>query len=109
MAELGDRIKEARGSLTQKEFAAKIGVDNTTVASWEIGRREPDLDSLIKIAEMSGVSLDWLAGRYDCDIEIARSRNDCIWHDIIDITANNNIQPELLRTVIAAIVAIKKA
>jgi len=58
---------------------------------------------------MAGVSLDWLAARHPYDIEAAKAHNDPFWRDIIEMSANNNIQPELLRTVIAAIVAIKKA
>jgi len=109
VAEQGDRIKAARGRLTQKEYAEKLGVDNTTIASWEIGRREPDLDILKKMADMCGVSLDWLAGRYDYDIEKAKVYNSPNWREIIEIAIDNNISPKLLKPVINAIATIKKS
>lgn len=108
---LGKRIQKARKSLswTQEELARELDVDKTTIASWEIGRREPDLESLIKIASMSGVSLDWLTGRYDFSIEKAKEYNKLYWREIIDLAADNDITPELLRPAIEAIVAIKKS
>lgn len=109
MADIGDRIKTARGSLTQEAFAELLGYDKSTVASWEIGRREPDIKVLKRIADMAGVNLDWLAGGYDCDIEKARVYNNPVWREIIDIAAENIIRPELIKPVIDAIVAIKKA
>ena len=107
MADLGDRIKAARGALTQKEFAEKLGVDNTTLASWEIGRREPDLDSLTMIADLSGVSLDWLAGRYVCDIGKAKAYYDPRWRDIVDGATGNDITAKSVYSLLKAVIAIK--
>lgn len=108
---LGKRIQKARKSLsmTQAELAQELDVDKTTVASWEIGRREPDLESLIKIAAMSSVSLDWLAGGYEYDIKKAKEYHKLCWREIIDLAADNDITPELLRPAIEAIVTIKKS
>lgn len=61
------------------------------------------------IADISNVSLDWLTGRYDCDIEKAKVYNDPRWREIVDIVVDNQIRPELLKPVIADIVAIKKS
>ena len=40
---IGDRIKLLRNSLklTQSEFGEKLGIARNTIASYEIGRRDP--------------------------------------------------------------------
>lgn len=108
---LGKRIQAARKSLglTQQELAEKLSFDKTTIASWETGRREPELKPLIKVADMSGVGLDWLTGRYEYDINKAKEYNKLYWREIIDLAADNGITPQLLRPAIEAIVAIKKS
>ncbi len=60
---LGNRLRLLRKDENQNDFAARIGVDRTTLSSWETDRREPDLDTLSRIADMFNVSIDWLAGR----------------------------------------------
>ena len=56
------RLRKASG-LNQVSFADKMGVSQSTVASWENGTRRPDLDALCKIADLFNVSLDELLGR----------------------------------------------
>ncbi len=51
------RIK--RG-ITQRELAEMCGVHQTAVSQWEKGRTLPDKDSLIKLSDIFGVSLDTL-------------------------------------------------
>ena len=52
-------IAAARGNanLTQKQLAAKLGVSNSSVVEWENGKREIPLRHLIKLAELSGLSI----------------------------------------------------
>lgn len=60
----GKTIKELRleQGLTQQELGVKLGFCNQTISFWESGKREPDLDSLIKIAKFFQVSTDFLLG-----------------------------------------------
>jgi transcriptional regulator with XRE-family HTH domain len=62
---LPQQLKElrARKKITQEELAQKIGSSRANVSSWEIGRAEPDNDTLIKIAEFFGVTTDYLLGK----------------------------------------------
>ena len=46
--------------ISQRKFGDDLGVVNQTVSFWEMGSREPDLDTLIKIAEYFNVSIDYL-------------------------------------------------
>lgn len=61
---IGERIYELRSSLklSQKEFAEKIGVAQSSVNYWENGNREPKINQLKKIAENFSIPLDYLIG-----------------------------------------------
>ena len=60
-----ERLKELRGSLSQSEFANKIGAKQTTYSSWERGIKEPGIFAIISISNTFGVSADWLLGLSD--------------------------------------------
>ena len=59
------RLRELRAEtrLKQEDVAKKIGVGRTTYAMYEQGNREPDNETLGKIADLYGVSTDYLLGR----------------------------------------------
>lgn len=44
------KIRESRG-LTQKQLADKLNIAFSTVGMYEQGRRQPDLDTLIKMSD----------------------------------------------------------
>ena len=48
------------------EIAEKLNVSKQTVCSWRNGRRSPKKSVLIQIAELYGVSIEWLMG-FDVD------------------------------------------
>ena len=56
------KIKELREKqgITQTELASKLDIGNVTYSRYEIGKREPDIQTLCKIADYYGVSLDYL-------------------------------------------------
>lgn len=58
------RFKEARLQKKIKliEIAEIIGVSQPTMSSWEAGRADPSLDKLVKLAEIYGVTTDYLLG-----------------------------------------------
>ena len=60
-----ERLKELRGSMSQEEFASKIGEKQTSYSSWERGAREPVISVLENISNRLGVSTDWLLGLTD--------------------------------------------
>lgn len=58
------QLREDHGFSSQKSFADAFGVAQTTVASWEGGKREPNYTTTIRLADFFGVSLDYhLLGR----------------------------------------------
>ena len=66
--------------LRQIDVAMKTGIDQKTLSNYETGKTLPDADSLIKLADFYGVSIDYLVGRTD-----------------INICSNQNIKNELLK------------
>lgn len=58
---LGDKIRELRGrDMTQRDLAKKLGISTSAVGMYEQNRREPDLETLKKIAKVFDISLDSL-------------------------------------------------
>ena len=49
--------------LTQVEMAEKLGISRSTIGMYETGAREPDFDTLEKIADFFNVDIDYLLGR----------------------------------------------
>jgi transcriptional regulator with XRE-family HTH domain len=60
---LGQRLRRARGSLSQRELAKHIGASAAYLSRIERGERVPSLQLLERIADALGVDLDWLRGR----------------------------------------------
>lgn len=53
-----ERMKKLR--LTQKDLSEEIGVTRGAIGHYLSGRREPTVDSLMKIIQVLDVSADWL-------------------------------------------------
>ena len=64
------KLKELRAKIgkTQKEVAERLELQTQTYQNYELGRRQPDNDMLLKLADFFHVSLDELFGRENCDI-----------------------------------------
>ena len=59
---LGMRISALRRqkNWSQKELAERMGVRPSTIGMYEQGRREPDCAGLVRLAELFGVTTDYL-------------------------------------------------
>ena len=62
MNKLGIKMAEKRKGLgmTQIEFAERMHVTRQTVSRWEAGAAMPDIDKIGEIADILGVSCDYL-------------------------------------------------
>ena len=60
--ELGGQIRKYRDALglSQEELAEKIFVTRQSVSNWENGKTYPDLQSLLRLGDLFGLSLDEL-------------------------------------------------
>lgn len=58
------RLKHTReeAGYTQEQMARNIGVSRPTYTLWENGKREPDIETLGKLAEILKIDLTWLLG-----------------------------------------------
>lgn len=59
-----ENLKEARlkSGISQKDLAESIGVAKSTYSLYESGKREPNVDTIKKIASSLNVSADTLLG-----------------------------------------------
>lgn len=62
-----NRIKKCRleAGFAQKYIANVVGVSNQTVSYWENDMRTPSADNYIQLANIFGVSVDYLMGKED--------------------------------------------
>ncbi|MFD1420772.1 helix-turn-helix domain-containing protein [Lactiplantibacillus songbeiensis] len=58
----GERLKQGRlaQQLTQKSVAEQLHVSRQTISSWENENSYPDIDSLLQLSDLYGLSLDTL-------------------------------------------------
>lgn len=55
------RLKKYRKKIgSQKDLSAKSGIPQTTLSNWEIGRSEPTVTEIVKLAFALGVSFEEL-------------------------------------------------
>lgn len=80
---LGQNLKDMRirNKYNQEDIAEQLGVTKQTISNWEKGKRTPDIDSLIELANIYQVTLDTLTG--------SDKRNECI--EILNIVSNMNV------------------
>lgn len=64
MYRFGEALKQLRQrmGLRQKDLARMAGVDRSTLANWERGAKQPSLDTVVRLSEVLGISLDELVG-----------------------------------------------
>ena len=56
-----------RKGLTQADVAAALGVSSVVYSRYETGKRQPSIDVLIQMADIFGVTVDFLLGRQDIE------------------------------------------
>ena len=63
---MGGRIRERRErlGLTQRGLAAGLQVSAQAVSKWELGDSVPDVDVLVDLARLLGVSVDFILGSH---------------------------------------------
>ena len=68
MGEIRDNIKKNIGyyltlrGISQKEFAEKLGVSQSSVTFWVKGKNSPDIETVARICEILGISISDLFG-----------------------------------------------
>ena len=89
------KLKELRKekNILQKEIAEKLNIKNTTYSNWEVGVSEPDIESLKKLADFFGCSIDYLVDREDEDGTIVISGNHLSNDETVLLDKLRQLQP----------------
>lgn len=69
---------------TQEDLSKFLNLTRSAIGNYELGINEPSLDTMVAIANLYGVSLDWLMGR-------------------TNLRYNYNLEAEVNKTVITSI------
>ncbi|MDO4746434.1 MAG: helix-turn-helix transcriptional regulator [Bacillota bacterium] len=56
-----------RKNLTQAQVANALGVSSVVYSRYETGTRQPSIDVIIQLADLFGVTVDYLLGRQDIE------------------------------------------
>lgn len=96
---LPQRLKELRlqHGLTQAQLGEKVGVKQNTFTNWENGKRTPNIEDIIKLSTLLGVSIDYLIGYSnikpsysDPNIETESTRTEVALLEITDLLTGIN-------------------
>lgn len=62
IVQIGTKIKNARikQNIRQKDMAEALGIPASTYANYEANRREPDMETILNIADILNVSIEYL-------------------------------------------------
>lgn len=60
MNTLGERIKSARGNISQETFSRALGISKGSLGFYERNENLPNTDVVLKICSKTGVRLEWL-------------------------------------------------
>lgn len=65
-------LKQLRKSrkVNQATLAEALGMSQASITSWENGKRMPDIEMIVKLADYFNVSTDYLLGRVPLDVVV---------------------------------------
>jgi len=98
---LKGRLKQLREELqkSQEEVAKEMGIAKSTYGNYEVAKREPSLEVLVKIAEYYDVNIDYLLG-----LTSERKRNKNSDYTIaVDYIESQNIKIDDIKELIKVI------
>jgi transcriptional regulator with XRE-family HTH domain len=105
------RFHRERVGMYQSELGKALGVSAQAISKWELGKAEPDQESILKMCELFGISADQLLGRGRNNVEDEawaireRLRRDPAYRLLFD--AADNASPEHLRAAAAMLKALE--
>lgn len=90
MTNLSDRLRHLRidNGKEKEELAAYLSISVDSYTRYERGSRQPDVDSLVKLAIFYGVSLDYLLGRDDIEMPVFDRSQVISYRDLVDLGLN---------------------
>lgn len=69
----GSRLLQARKKkgFSQEDMAKQLGTKGPAIGRYERDEMKPSIEAATKMANMLGVSLDWLVGNTDAELDTA--------------------------------------
>lgn len=91
-----EKLKQLRiqHNLKMKELGDRINVSESAISQYEAGKRKPDYDTLLKLADIFNVSTDYLLGRTNEKVEKELAGN--LDPRFLNLLKANNISLESL-------------
>lgn len=92
MSTFNQCIKKLREkfSLSQSELASRLNIAKSTLAMYETGKREPNFDTVRRIADFFDVSVDYLLGQTN----VQQKESEITQAGIDEFINNPNIRPK---------------
>lgn len=92
---LGERLKNLRKAkaLTQKQIAERVGIAVSTLSGYELEEKHPSYSTLKKLAQLYGVSTDYLVGMNETrsiDVSELNDREVSALLEIADLLKEKN-------------------
>lgn len=97
---IADKLKELRKAkgYTQQDVADAVGITRATIGGYEIGRRQPRLPDLQKIADFYGVGLDYFGiASTDEVFDLLARAKDVFASESVSKEEKDNLYKELMR------------
>ena len=102
------RLKELReqNKLTQLKVASDLQINNVTYGRYELNVREPDIETLCKLADYYNVSLDYLCEHETKAVELPPNLTADDKQAIFDYIALPELKKAVIRGEIKAIALV---
>ena len=111
MESFGSRLAQLRKSrnMTQEDLAERLNISAQAVSKWENDLTSPDLETLLKLAEIFGVSTDELLGRIKTEAHLAeihekKDINQMLLHIDVDSADGDRVRINLPMAIIKVLV-----
>lgn len=91
----GEKLKELRKEkkISQSELASKLGRSQASYCDWEKNNTEPDIKTIIQLANIFECSIDYLVDREDEDGTIVISGNHLSNDETVLLDKLRQLQP----------------
>ena len=92
---------------TQCELADKLGVKQSTISSWGIGRSRPTFEQVIEISNIFNTSTDYLLGKADNENNYVYTDNKTLQNFYVDFCKLSKAEQTFIVKAIRAYVESK--
>lgn len=102
----GTKLQELRKEkgMTQEELANDLAITPQSVSKWENEQSTPDLDTLVKIAKILGVSCDYLLGN-EVEAKVSvKDHNKLLLKLVVDSNDGDKVKINLPLSVVKTLI-----